>query len=163
VKKIFSLALILAVAGLAAPVSAAKTETPNPGEALDQWVEAMESGDATKVVALYDQDAVFYSMFAVKPLKTQAQRLEYYKKAVAEPDLVVDIDDFECESMAFKASCKGQYTFHHTEEGEDIESPGEFVFRYVLKNGKWLITEHRSTKIETEPKVEKKKYTDERE
>jgi hypothetical protein len=122
-------------------------EVPDLDKALDAYIEAVESGDANKVVALYDKDAVFYSMIATKPLKTQKERLEYYKKVVAEPDMTVDIDDFNCESIAYKATCTGLYTFRHTLEGEEVETPGKFVFKYTLQNDKWIITEHRSTKI----------------
>lgn len=130
------------------PFAAHAQEGQEIDKALDAYVEAVESGDAAKVVALYDKNAVFYSMIATKPLKTQAERLEYYKKVVAEPDIAVDIDDFECEAVAYTATCTGLYTFRHTQEGEEIQTPGSFVFKYTLKNGKWIITEHRSKKME---------------
>jgi hypothetical protein len=141
--RLFLLALIAAF-----PFAAQAVEKPDAGEALVQWVEAMESGDAPRVVALYDKNAIFYSMIAVKPLKTQAERLAYYKKAVAEPDLSIDIDESDPKVMGDTATNSGLYTFHYTQEGEDVEIPGKFSFTYAFKNGKWLITEHRSEKIE---------------
>ena len=135
-------------------VFAETPDRPDVDAALDAYVEALEAGDAEKVVALYDKDAVFYSMVAVKPLKTQAERLAYYKKVVAEEDLAVDIDESESETTGNKATNIGHYTFHHTEEGEDIAMPAKFEFHYVLKNGKWLITEHRSTKDEAKKEQE---------
>lgn len=139
--------LLLAIA-LLIPFTVQAEDRPDVSTALDAYVEALEAGDAAKVVALYDKDAVFYSMVAVKPLKTQAERLAYYKKVVAEEDLAVDIDESETEVNGNKATNIGHYTFHHTEEGEDIVMPAKFEFHYAWKNGKWLITEHRSMKDE---------------
>lgn len=140
--------LILIAALCSNPALAEETNPTDVDAALDAYVEALEAGDAEKVVALYDKNAVFYSMVAVKPLKTQAERLAYYKKVVAEEDLAVDIDESETEVNGTKATNIGHYTFHHTEEGEDIVMPAKFEFHYAWKNGKWLITEHRSMKDE---------------
>jgi hypothetical protein len=143
VMRLFLLALLAVF-----PFATHAAEVPDVSEALDAYVEALEAGDAPAVVALYDKDAIFYSMLAVKPLKTQAQRLSYYKKVVTEPDLSVDIDESNPKVVGNMATNEGVYTFHHTEEGEDIAMPAQFSFAYILKNGKWLITQQRSTKIE---------------
>lgn len=114
---------------------------------LTKWVAAVESGDAQKVVALYDNDAIFFSTFAIKPMKTQAERLAYYRKAVAEPDVKIDIVESHPHIFGDVAVNSGLYTFHYTQDGEPMEIPARFTFTYMLKGGEWVIIDHHSSRV----------------
>lgn len=120
---------------------------PDVNMALAEWVAAVESGDAGKVVALYDNDAIFFSTFAVKPMKTQEARLEYYKKAVAEPDVKIDVLESHPHVYGNVAVNSGLYTFHYTQDGEPMTVPARFSFTYILRDGKWVIIDHHSSKV----------------
>lgn len=120
---------------------------PDVATALTEWVAAVESHDAAKVVALYDKDAIFFSTFAVAPMKTQAERLAYYKKAVAEPDIKIDINESHPHVFGDVAINSGLYTFHYTQEGEEVTVPARFSFAYMLKGDKWVIIDHHSSKM----------------
>jgi hypothetical protein len=132
---------------LALPLVAQAADKPDVSTALTEWVAAVESGDAVKVVALYDKDAIFFSTFAVKPMKTQAERLGYYKKAVAEPDIKIDINESHPYIFGDVAINSGLYTFHYTQDGEPMTIPARFSFTYILQGGKWVIVEHHSSRV----------------
>jgi hypothetical protein len=137
----FALALIVTTS------AACAADKPDVSTFLTDWVAAVESHDAAKVVALYDNDAIFFSTFAVAPMKTQAERLAYYKKVVAEPDIKIDIVESHPHVFGDVAINSGLYTFHYTQDGEPVTIPARFSFAYMLKGDKWMIIDHHSSKM----------------
>lgn len=139
--------LVIACAVLLFTFTAQAADKPDVNAALTEWVTALEARDADKIVALYDKDAIFFSTFAVKPMKTQAERLAYYKKVVANPDIKIDIVESHPHIFGDVAINSGLYTFHHTQEGEEVTVPARFSFAYMLQGGKWVIIDHHSSKV----------------
>lgn len=139
--------LLIAVFALAALPALQAAAQPDVKAALAEWVTAVESGDAERVVALYDNNAIFFSTFAVKPMKTQEARLEYYKKAVAEPNVKIDVLESHPHVYGNVAVNSGLYTFHYTQDGEPMTIPARFSFTYILRDGKWVIIDHHSSKV----------------
>lgn len=127
--------------------AAQAADKPDVNAALAEWVAAVKSGDAAKVVALYDKDAVFFSTFAVKPMKTQSERLSYYKKVVAEPDIEIEILESHPHVFGGVATNSGLYTFYYTQDGEPMTIPARFSFTYLFAGGKWIIIDHHSSKV----------------
>ncbi len=125
----------------------AQNKTPDVGAALTEWVHAIEAHDAPKVVALYDKDSVMLSAFAVDPITTHAALLEYYKKVVAEPQIDINVTKQDPRVSGNVAVNTGLYTFHWVQDGETMDIPARFSFVYVLKDGKWSIISHHSSRV----------------
>ncbi len=120
---------------------------PDVSAALTEWVDAVQGGKAERVVALYDKDAIMFSTFATAPMKTQASRLAYYKKVMAEPDVKVDVTESHPRASGNIALNSGLYTLSYTQEGEQISIPARFSFAYILKGNKWVIVDHHSSRV----------------
>jgi uncharacterized protein (TIGR02246 family) len=127
---------------------------PEPEAPLYAWVEAVESGKIDAIMALYDKDAIMISTFAHYPMTTREKIREYYKKVVANPDITVEITEAHPRAYGAMAVNTGQYTLSYTQEGEDIVIPARFTFTYVLRDDKWMIVDHHSSRVPL-PKREK--------
>ncbi len=125
----------------------AADKTADVRAALTEWVQAVEKHDAEKVVSLYDADSVMLSAFAVDPITTHAGLMEYYKKVVNEPGISIDVTAQDIRTFGNVAVNTGLYTFHWVQDGETMDVPARFSFVYVLKNGKWSIISHHSSRV----------------
>lgn len=126
-------------------VTAAKDSTPDVHAALKDWVAAVESHDAERVVNLYDENSMMLSAFAIHPLTTHKELLDYYKKVVAEPNVHITVTKEDVRQFGNVAVNTGLYRFHWTQDGEPMDDPARFSFVYVLKDGKWVIISHHSS------------------
>lgn len=125
----------------------AADKTPDVKAALSEWVAAVESHDAAKVVSLYDKDSVMLSAFAIDPITTHAGLTEYYKKVVAEPGINIEVTAQDPRVFGNVAVNTGLYRFQWTQDGEPMDEPARFSFVYVLKDGKWSIISHHSSRV----------------
>jgi len=129
------------------PVIAAESKTPEVASALVNWKAAVESGSLDKIMALYDKDVIMFSVFAVKPLETPQELKSYYEKVVQNPDIKVAVTESHPRQFGDVAVNSGLYTLSYSQDGETVSIPSRFSFTYVLKNGKWVIVDHHSSKI----------------
>ena len=120
---------------------------PTVASALTTWESAVESGSIDKIMALYDKEAIMFSVFAVKPLETPKALREYYKKVVANPDINVTVTETHPRQFGNVAINSGLYTLSYTQDGETVTIPSRFSFTYLLKDGKWMIVDHHSSKV----------------
>ncbi|MFO0389064.1 MAG: SgcJ/EcaC family oxidoreductase [Alphaproteobacteria bacterium] len=121
--------------------------TPDVKAALNAWVEAIETGDVEKVVALYDKNSTMLSAFAIEPITSHKGLTEYYKKVVNEPEISIDVTTQDVRIFDNVAVNTGLYTFHWVQDGETMDVPSRFSFVYVLKDGKWAIISHHSSRV----------------
>lgn len=129
------------------PMVAHAQERPPVGDALTQWVSAIESKDAAKAVALYGNDAVMLSAFAIDPITTRDGLLSYYKKVVAEPDININVTKQDIREFGDVAMNTGLYRFQWAQDGEPMDVPARFSFVYQLQGGKWIIISHHSSVV----------------
>ena len=126
----------------------AKTNNrPDVSDALAEWVAAVEGPSAENIVALYDKNAVMISTFAQAPITTRKDLLHYYKMVVSNPDVKVDVTETHARVFGNMAVNSGQYTFHYTQDGEPVVIPARFSFTYILRDGKWVIVDHHSSRV----------------
>jgi hypothetical protein len=142
--------IIFAMFLFSTPVFAA--DTPKVEDAIKGWKAAVESRNIDKIVSFYDKKAIMFPAFAIKPLTTRAQLTEYYKKVTANPDVKVEITETHPRQFGNVALNSGLYTLSYTQEGESIVIPSRFSFTYILKDGKWVIVDHHSSKVPLEQK-----------
>jgi hypothetical protein len=122
-------------------------DAPPVGDALTQWKAAVETGSVDKVMAMYDKEAIMFSVFAIKPLETPKELRGYYKKVVENPDISVKITESHPRQYGDIAINSGLYTLSYTQDGETVSIPSRFTFAYILKGGKWMIVDHHSSKV----------------
>lgn len=122
-------------------------DAPTVASALTTWETAVESGSIDKIMSLYDKDAIMFSVFAVKPLETPKALRDYYKKVVANPDINVNVTESHPRQFGNVAINSGLYTLSYTQDGETVTIPSRFSFTYLLKDGKWMIMDHHSSKV----------------
>ncbi len=122
-------------------------DAPDVPSALTAWKAAVESGSVDKIMTLYDKDAIMFSVFAIKPLETPDALKKYYKKVVQNPDIKVSITEVHPRQFGDVALNSGLYTLSYSQDGETVSIPSRFSFTYLLKNGKWMIIDHHSSKV----------------
>lgn len=136
---------LLALSLWAQPASA--DDAPEVKAALQEWVAAVESGSVDNIMALYDNHAIMFSAFALRPLETPRELRGYYQKVVDNPDIKVTVTDQHPRRFDDVALNSGLYTLSYTQDGEPVSLPSRFSFTYILRNGKWVIVDHHSSKV----------------
>lgn len=142
-KKILLVAALLLVS---VPAFAA-AQTPPVESALAAWVKAVETGTVDEIVSLYDKDAMMFSAFAIDPMTSHVQLRKYFSKVVREPNRTVDVTKQDVRQFGGVATNTGLYKFYFEQDGEPVEVPARFTFVYVLKDGKWKIISHHSSRV----------------
>jgi uncharacterized protein (TIGR02246 family) len=120
---------------------------PDVGAALTKWVATVESGNVDNVMKLYDDNAIMISTFVDAPMTSRADIVGYFKKALANPDIKVEVTESHPRVFGNMAVNTGLYTLSYTEDGEPVEIQSRFSFVYILRDGKWLIVDHHSSKV----------------
>jgi uncharacterized protein (TIGR02246 family) len=139
------LATAIAASMMLQPAIAATV--PDVKEALTQWVKTVETGNTEQMLALYDKDAIMFSVFAVKPLETPKALHRYYDEVYKNPDRKVVVTESYVRMFGNVALNSGLYTLSYKQDNEPVVIPSRFSFTYVLKDGKWVIIEHHSSKV----------------
>ena len=97
------------------------------------WVEAYNSRDPQKILALYAPDAVF-------------------KSSPSQPNARVELGDFKVRTWGDTAASTGSYTFTDVRDGQTVRRPARFSFVYRRQNGRWLIVDHHSSSVPAAPR-----------
>jgi hypothetical protein len=66
---------------------------------------------------------------------------------VANPDINVNVTESHPRQFGNVAINSGLYTLSYTQDGETVTIPSRFSFTYLLKDGKWMIMDHHSSKV----------------
>jgi uncharacterized protein (TIGR02246 family) len=129
---------------LTTPAPAADTEQ----EILDlfvAWNEALQSGDAQRVAALYAPDAVLLPTVSNRVRHNTAEIADYFAHFLTRAPYgrLIEANIRQvCEGVAVNS---GVYLFTlSTPEGENVVS-ARFTFVYAKRHGEWRIVEHHSS------------------
>lgn len=148
-KKQFALLSVLLFLSACATSSYEDNEsTKKAKQQLNNWVEAIKSRDAKKIVKLYDDEAVLLATFAKDPIVNQKNRLTYFEGLAKKSGLRVKIDKAYYEENGDIAFANGLYTFSYEQGGRTVNVPARFsfVFEYEPDEG-WEIESHHSSLI----------------
>jgi len=144
---------LVCVAVLTAPL-AAQTEAsaqPAPGQpaaALQAWVEAFNTRDPKRIVALYAPDAVFWGTTAKTIATTPESIWAYFKDAGQRPWTRVTIDAQHERVYGDTAIVSGAYTFSDVRDGVATNMrPARFTFVFRRDGNGWLIVDHHSSRV----------------
>ncbi|MBJ8346749.1 nuclear transport factor 2 family protein [Antrihabitans sp. YC2-6] len=105
-----------------------------------KWDEALRSGDATKVAALYRPDAVLLPTLSMPIADTPQEITDYFVnliKANPKPRMELSVKKSEC-NLAYDT---GLWVINAN--GADVHARVTWVYEY--ENGGWLIATHHSS------------------
>jgi uncharacterized protein (TIGR02246 family) len=116
------------------------------------WVDAYDSRDAQKILALYAPDAVFWGTSS--PILRDTPQLigEYFQSSASQPNARVELGEFKVRVWGDTAASTGSYTFTDMRDGQTIRRPARFSFVYRRQNGRWMIVDHHSSSVPAAPR-----------
>ena len=127
------------------PAPAART---TPAEALQAWVDAFNSRDPKRIVALYAPAAVFWGTTAKTIATTPAQVWDYFKDAGLRPATRVAIESSHLRLFGDVAVVSGAYTFADVTDGQRTNvRPARYSIVLQRIEGAWLIVDHHSSRV----------------
>ena len=119
-----------------------------PGEALESWVEAFNSRDPKRIVALYAPAAVFWGTTAKTIATTPESVWTYFKDAGQRPATRVTIDSSHVRLFGDVAVISGAYTFADVSGGQRSNvRPARYSIVFQRIDGAWLIVDHHSSRV----------------
>jgi uncharacterized protein (TIGR02246 family) len=142
--RFFILVLALLVAG---PQVKAATAEEAVAAATQSWVDAFNSRDPERVLALYDQDAVLWGTSSATLRKTPQSRREYFKSMPERPNARVLVTDQNIRVFGNVAVNSGAYSFTNQEADKTTSMSARFSFTYRQQNGRWIIVDHHSSAV----------------
>jgi uncharacterized protein (TIGR02246 family) len=111
------------------------------------WVEAFNSRDPARIVALYDPDAVLIGTSAKAPAMGTAAVSAYFRDAPSTPMNRVALGEHSVRVYGDMAIDSGLYNFFQVSDGKSQLTPARYTFVYRKRDGKWLIVEHHSSRV----------------
>jgi len=146
-----SIVLALTVMAVSRGVTAAGPQD-DVTAATRAWVEAYNSRDPQKILALYAPDAVFWGTSSPTLSDTPALIGEYFKNSPSQPNARVELGELKVRVWGDTAASTGSYTFTDTCDGQTVRRPARFSFVYRLQNGRWMIVDHHSSSVPAAPR-----------
>jgi uncharacterized protein (TIGR02246 family) len=139
-------ACAIAVAFLAGAAAAAQPATESAP--LQAWVEAFNSRDPKRIVALYAPDAVLWGTTATTLARTPDEIWAYFKNSAQRPNLRVAVQQQHVRAVGGLIVSSGAYTFADV-EGESWTNVRRARFTFVFRRDgdRWLIVEHHSSRV----------------
>jgi len=134
----------LCIAG--APIQAA-TPDQEVAAATAAWVEALNSRNPTRIVALYDTQAVFWGTTSTTIRATPAAVAEYFKTAPDRPNVRCKLGEQHIRIFGNIAVNSGYYTFSDLRDGTPTTTPARFTFVFRKRGTKWMIVDHHSSRV----------------
>jgi uncharacterized protein (TIGR02246 family) len=148
------IAALVCVTALATAIVPARAQPPVPGDttaavaATAAWVEAFNSRDPKRIVALYAPDAVLWGTTATTIATTPDAIWAYFKDAGQRPWTRVAVDAQHARVLGTIAIASGSYTFSDVREGVATNvRPARFTFVFRRDGDRWLIVEHHSSRV----------------
>jgi uncharacterized protein (TIGR02246 family) len=116
------------------------------------WVQAYNSRDPQKILALYAPDAVFWGTSSPTLRDTPELIADYFKSSASQPNARVELGDLKVRTWGDTAASTGSYTFTDVRDGQTVRRPARFSFVYRRQNGNWLIVDHHSSSVPAAPR-----------
>lgn len=117
------------------------------GAATEAWAAAYNSHDPARILARYDNEAVFWGTGSRTLRDTGDEILEYFARMPARPTAHVAIGEHRVREFGDIAINTGFYTFSEVVGGDRVERSSRFSFTYRLRDGEWLIVDHHSSRV----------------
>ena len=139
---------LLLWAWLIAPASAQSSAMDGVAATTKVWVDAFNTRDPKRIVALYAPDAVFWGTTAKTIATTPDAVWAYFKDAGQRPYTRVVIDEQHPRVYGSIAITSGAYTFSEIRDGVASNvRPARFTFVFRRDGDRWVIVEHHSSRV----------------
>jgi uncharacterized protein (TIGR02246 family) len=137
---------------LGSPIHAlAATAEQEVAAATQAWVDAFNSRDPGRVLALYDPEAVFWGTVSPTLRDTPDEIREYFKGMPDRPLARVVVGEHRIRVFGEIAINTGYYTFSDVRDGRTEANASRFSFTYRRRDGKWWIVDHHSSRLPQPP------------
>jgi uncharacterized protein (TIGR02246 family) len=137
-----------------APAAAAAPAMAADGSGRDQvaaataeWADAFNSRDASRIVALYDGEAVLTDASESRARVGTSAIADYYKSAAQRPTQRVALGERTIRLFGDTAIDSGTFTFFEMRDGQASTTPARYSLTYRNRGGKWLIVDHHSSPV----------------
>jgi len=109
-----------------------------------QWNDALQTGDAKKVAALYAEDAVLLPTVSNLPRTTTAEIEDYFKHFLEKKPYGI-IKQRNIKKACNKVTDAGIYDFEIMANGKKEIVPARYTFVYEYRDKQWKIVHHHSS------------------
>lgn len=113
-------------------------------ELFNKWNQALQSGSAKKVAALYAEDAVLLPTVSNLPRTTPAEIEDYFAHFLEIQPYGV-IKQRNIKQGCNKLTDSGIYDFEVVREGKKEIVPARYTFVYEYRRNQWQIIHHHSS------------------
>jgi len=141
-----SILIFVFVLTLGAPLLATAGPQEDVAAATRAWAAAYDSRDPQRAIVLYDADAVFWGTLSPTIRDRREAILAYFKKMPQTPDSRVKLGEQRIRVYGDIAINTGYYTFNVLRKGKRVAIPARFSFVYRLRDGRWMIVDHHSSR-----------------
>ena len=132
-------AAVAAAATAAAPV-------PAPAEpvsaATSAWVDAFNSRDPARMIALYDPEAALTDASEASPRVGTSAIADYYKANAQRTTQRAALGERNIRVLGDTAIDSGTLTFFEMRNGQATTTPARYSLTYRNRGGRWLIVDH---------------------
>ena len=143
---------VLMIFMVIAPHSAGAAAKDDVSAATQAWIDAMNSRDPDKVIALYDSDAVLWGTVSPTIRDTRQAIQEYFNfLRTAPPEYKIVLGEQRIRTYGDIGLNSGTYTVFIVRDGKPATLPGRFSFVYRNLNGRWMIVDHHSSAMPAPP------------
>ena len=111
---------------------------------FEAWNNALKTGDARLVTALYAEDAVLLPTVSNIPRTSHAEIRDYFEHFLQKQPLA-KVDQRNVKFGCNKITDAGVYTFRVIDAGKMEYVPARYTFVYENRDGEWLIAHHHSS------------------
>ena len=120
--------------------------------ATQAWIDAMNSREPNRVVALYDPNAVLWGTVSPTICDTPDAVRDYFKGLPSfPPEFKGVLGEQRIRIYGETAINSGTYTFSSVRDGKPTSLPARFSFVYRNQGGRWLIVDHHSSAVPAPP------------
>lgn len=141
-----SILILVLVLALGAPALALATPEDDVAAATRAWAAAYDSRDPQRAIVLYDKDAVFWGTLSPTIRDNTEEILAYFNKMPKTPHSRVTLGEQKIRVYGDIAINTGYYTFNVLRKGKRVAIPARFSFVYRLRDGRWMIVDHHSSR-----------------
>jgi uncharacterized protein (TIGR02246 family) len=135
-----------APAATAAPALAADASGRDQvAAATAAWADAFNSRDSSRIVALYDSEAVLTDTTEARARVGTSAIADYYQSAAQRPTQRVALGERTIRLFGDTAIDSGTLTLFEMREGQASTTPARYSLTYRNRGGKWLIVDHQSS------------------
>ena len=146
------LLLVTSLFLLGVPTLAPAGPKEDVAAATQAWLEAVNSHDPARVVALYDPEAVFWGTLSPTLRDTPEAVHDYFKGLPDQPQLKGALGEQRIRVYGDIAINTGSYTFANVREGQPVTTAARFSFTYRQRDGRWMIVDHHSSAVPSPPR-----------